>query len=395
VTPADERFELVTNVRFPRSKAWALVVLLPLLAAMIVAGKFIGFWFFVLPGPLLYVFANRVVSARVVATPEGLRIGERLVRRSKLKSALVRHAGDKTFVAFEGDERVDVEVSSNVDADALLRALHLDATTSAVELALQRSVSGPLQILPLAVMVLSFLAVRAVHATAEMALAALVAMIGSIVLIRLAHRVTMRVGADGIAFQEALRKERFVPHDAIADVRAEDDTIVVIERDGRRSTFSIGGRRNEARESPAHAAQRSDEAAAIVRRIRQARQAFREGANAPELAVALERGSRSMRDWLTDLRRLGEGAASTFRTIGVAREQLFDVVESTTAAAKERVAAMVALRATLREEEKPRVRVAAERIASPELRERMVRVLDAEDEAEIEAALRELEDESR
>lgn len=394
MTPRNvERFEVTTNVRFPRSKRWALVALVPMILLALGLGKLFGIWFFLLPSPFVLFFANRVVHANVIASAEGLRIGERLVPRSALTSALVRHEHDLTYVSFQGDQRVDVEVTSNVAAEELLRALKLDAASSAVEIPLQKTASPQLRFLPIVAMILGFFAMREFHPQLSALMVAAAAVAVFVVLMRLALRVTLRVGADGIVFHEALKKERFVSHDAIEDVRAVDDMIVVTSKDGREMTFTLPGARSSSRESPRDQAHRNDEAEAVVRRIRQARQAFREGANAPELTVALARGSRSLRDWLTDLRRLGEGAASTFRTISIAREQLFDVVESTTAAAKDRIAAMVALRATLREEEKPRIRVAAERIAAPELRERMVRILDAEDDRVIEETLEESSDE--
>ncbi len=387
-----ERFEATTNVRFPRSKRWAFVALVPMILLSVALGKFVGIWFFLLPGPLVLFFANRIVRANVVASAEGLRIGQRLVPRSALSSALVRHDHDVTYVSFQGDQRVDVEVTSNVAAEELLRALKLDAASSAVEIPLQKTASPQLRFLPIVAMIVGFLAMRTFHPQISALMIAAAGIAVFVVAMRLALRVTLRVGADGIVFHEALKKERFVSHDAIKDVRAIDDMIVVELNDGQEMTFTLPGSRSSSRESPRDRAHRNDEAEAIVRRVRQARQAYREGANAPELTVALARGSRSVRDWVTELRRLGEGAASTFRTIGIAREQLFDVVESTTAAARDRIAAMVALRATLRDEEKPRIRIAAERIAAPELRERMVRILDAEDEAAVEEELRELDD---
>jgi hypothetical protein len=67
------------------------------------------------------------------------------------------------------------------------------------------------------------------------------------------------------------------------------------------------------------------------------------------------------------------------------------IVESTTADASARVAALVALRSNMTDEERPRIRVAAERCVLPSLRDRMVRVVDAEDDEVVASVLAEVE----
>lgn len=379
-----DAFEKTTNVRFHRPRLWGLLAILPLILVAVFVTKFTGALFLLFPVPFVFLLANRVTEARVVASAEGLRVGSRLVPREAFKRALVRHEGETTYVALKGRANVDVEVSSNVEADALLEALRLDAASAAAEFPLADHDDASFAVV-LGMLLASFVLFRLVpSAPAFFAVLA----VGTLLLaaLRIARHVTLRVGADGIVVRRALRRERFVPHDAIRDIHAEGRTIVIERSDGHRFGFDVPIKTGERTPAPPD----DDEANAIVRRIHQARRAFQEGKAAPELSALLGRGSRTTREWLAELRRLGEGAASTFRTIGVAREQLFDVVESTTARATDRIAALIALRATLREQDKPRVRVAADRIAAPELRERMVRILEI-DEAELEGTLDELE----
>ncbi len=130
------------------------------------------------------------------------------------------------------------------------------------------------------------------------------------------------------------------------------------------------------------------QAQSIAWRIEKSREAWSALAgDAPQAALALDRGDKSAREWIEKLRGIGRGANATFRSAQVTREQLLRIVESTTAEARERLAALVALREGMSEEEKPRVRVAAERCAAPDLRERMVRVAFAPSDDEVAEAL--------
>jgi hypothetical protein len=179
-------------------------------------------------------------------------------------------------------------------------------------------------------------------------------------------------------------RRRFVPHADIVGVSAEDARVVIGRTNGTELRFEVPVYKAEhGKPSPAA----HDEAAAIARRIRQAQRAHREGAPVTDLSAALDRGARTTSEWLADLRKLGQGTVATFRTAPVSREQIFDVVTSTTATAKDRVAALVALRPSLRDDEKTRIRVATEHIAAPELRDQMIRVLDEDDELAMTEAL--------
>ena len=110
----DEEVRLRTTVRFKRSKLWALLLILPLTALLLIGVKF-GIFVFLLPAPFLLLRWNQTAEASVVASAEGLRINERFVPRAAFTSGLVRHDEDgRVFVALDGRERIDIAVTSNV-----------------------------------------------------------------------------------------------------------------------------------------------------------------------------------------------------------------------------------------------------------------------------------------
>jgi hypothetical protein len=375
-----EPYEIETEVRL-RRPPWALLALVPAIVLGVWIAKTVGIWLLFLPVPFAWLFSRRVVHAHVRASKEGLRIGERLVPRAALGTPLVRHDDAHTYVAFRGRQNIDVAVPNNIEADALMRALAMDAGSTAADIPLILAPTTAFKVTAIAAMLAVFLSWRALHSSlvwVVLGALSLALFIGGGL-----RRVTLRVGADGLALRPLVGRDRFIGHEDITDVHAEGATVVIVTNGGERVALEARGAHSETRRDGA----RDDEAAAVVRRIAQARTEHREGANAPALSAALDAGGRTAREWLAELKRLGEGAAATFRTIGVAREQLFDVALSTTAPLRDRIAALVALRGTLKKDEETRVRVAAARIAAPDVRDRMVRVLDASDDEALENEL--------
>jgi PH (Pleckstrin Homology) domain-containing protein len=204
------------------------------------------------------------------------------------------------------------------------------------------------------------------------------------------RRVTLRVGADGLLVRQGLARSVFYPHEAITKVNAEGHDVVIHLKRGEPLRFGVGVQTQGRAKNPRLAEEQARQAKSIVWRVQKARDAYEALAgSAPQAALALSRGQRSVHDWIEALRRVGEGDGATFRDALPTRDQLLAVVESTTAAAKERLAAVIALQSKLTEDEKPRLRVAAERCVAPDLRERMVRVIDAEADEELAAVLEE------
>jgi len=395
-----DAYEIETVVRRPLSTTqWLVAPLIAMGALAFAVNTLWGAAVATVVGLGVWLSVARASPhVRVIASRDGLRVGSRSIPRSAFDVALLRHAGGRTYVALRGRRALDVEVPNNVEADALVRALGLDAASSTVEFALGESPSARdwllvVGLVALTVASFTFAPTPELEAAGAFTGIALVAVASW-----LTSRVFLRVGADGLLVRRPLGRARFLPHGAIANVRCDGDTIVVEPMTGvalvlRVPGIPTGGDDDRARRRQED--RRADDARAIARRIHQARNAFRDHrAGAGAMVAVLERGARSTREWLEHLRGLGEGAASTFRAMDATRAQLLAVVESTTARARDRLAALVALRAQLTDEEAPRIRVAAERCAEPDLRERMVRVLDAEEDATLEETLGETLEES-
>ncbi len=403
-----ERFEATTTVRQPRVlMMWALVVGMVALMGLswFLRAHFGRSWGPVmqlpwwLVGPLFAAIQRRpkIETLAVAADAEALRLGSRTVPRAKLKSAVLRREGARTFVLLRGTSSMgfssyDVEVPNDEAAERLCSALALDAKSTTVEFQLQRrgvKVAKQLLFVLAAFVGASFAAVliKALWAPLViLAVAAVLVAIG-IPLLVLHQRVKLLVGADGVLLKEGLSKGRFVSHGEIQSVRAAETSVILKMKHGSMQ-FDLGAAARSKNDQQKRELEM--QAQSIAWRIEKAREAYRALAGeAPQAALALDRGSKSTREWMDQLKRIGEGASATFRSVGLTREQLLRVVESTSASARERLAAAVALRTGLTDDEKPRIRVAAERCAEPALRERMVRVAFAPSDEELADALEE------
>jgi hypothetical protein len=399
----NERFSMRTTVRQPRVVLmWFVGAFMAALVAIAAltrahhggfAPVFGQMWWWVV-GPIFAAIQARpkIEVLDVDASAEGIRVGAKSVPRAKLKSALLRREADKTFVLLRGKglgASVDVEVKSDEEADALCSALALDAKSTTAEFTLFRNVGQSRYALVGAAIVMAGIAFMTTSLHSHAARLAMLgatglAFTGALVALILSRNTKILVGADGIVVREGFNKKRYLAHDEIEGVSAEGLDVVIDLRRGEEMRFGVGSRNAKKKQR----AELELQAKSIVWRIEKARDAYRALAgHAPDGALALDRGARTPAEWLDQLRRIGQGATATFRSANLTRDQLLAIVESTTALAKERLAALVALHAGLTEEEKPRVRVAADRCALPALRERMVRVADASSDEELLAAL--------
>jgi hypothetical protein len=346
-------------------------------------------------GPLIATIQRRpkIETLRVEASPDGVRFGEKLVPRAKFKSAYLRREGNRGFVVLRGagmmGASADVEVRDDAEADRLCSALALDAKSTVAEFTMFGGVGGATTrtilgaVFALVAVFGGALAVTTHHMLLPVVilLVFVLALVVMIPAMLYARQTTLRVGADGIAVRHAFAKRAFVSHEDIRKVAAEGAEVVVTRKSGQRMAFAV--QRQVGKKQLDEVCRQAE---SIAWRIEQARHAHAALAGeAPQAALALDRGEKTVREWIAQLRRVGQGASATFRDVGLTREQLLRVVESTSAAARERLAAVVALREGLSEEEKPRIRVAADRCAEPAMRERMVRVAFAPDEEMIDA----------
>lgn len=375
-----------TQVRRRPSRWWLLTTLPFVAIPFLRIGSDFNLLAVLVPFTILALMTPaREREAEVEASADGLRIDGRLVPRSELVSAVLHHEGSRTFVAFRGQRGIDVEVPNNIEGDAMIRTLGLDAAHAVIEFALfSEAKFGPKALALAATILATLLFTLIAHSFAGVAVFMVLGVV-ALVAAMLSTRTRLGVGADGITIRRTFATPRFIPHDAITRVSSSGETVNIETTSG---TLRMALPPARPQDTPEQRDERTDQAANVVRRIEQARQAHRDlGGDVPELAAVLDRKQRATRDWREDLERIGRGATAAYREIGATREQLLALIESTTATTRERIAAIVALKRTLSEEEKPRIRIAADRCVAPELGARMVRVLDTDDDDVLDEAL--------
>lgn len=171
------------------------------------------------------------------------------------------------------------------------------------------------------------------------------------------------VGVDGILVRW-LWRERFIPMSQIVSVAGSGDREITIRlASGKIETLHLAPRDPRQRRLAPWVRQKRD---AMLARIHEALEAHRSGASAADVAALVGRGSRSRSEWIEAIGKLREG--SGYRTAVVRDEDLWSVVEDPAAPEDARAGAAIALRTSLDEAGKERVRVAAEATASPKLR---------------------------
>jgi hypothetical protein len=197
------------------------------------------------------------------------------------------------------------------------------------------------------------------------------------------------VGADGISLVFRGRA-RFVPYDAIADVK------VVVPREGqpyRDRAIAIALTTGETLVFKVFPGQsdigiRSPDPEQIVARIEDAKAAAASGADAD---AALLRCSGTPGARIRALRALGRDTGEgAYRSASLSTEQLWQTFESSAADPEARANAAIALRARLDAPCEPRLRIVAAATAVPKLRVAIERAA-GDDDAALEEALAALE----
>ena len=393
------------DVRVVRRNPWILgVAALPLIFALGVLVAGITVWLpllaFVAQLALLGVVALLFVWSRnfwpiVTPTPvradaEGLTVGDRRVPRAGIRAGFVLPAlPPKVLLRRRWALPIELEVPSKEEGRGILRALGLDVTQSVASFrTMSRAVTRRRYTAAIAAL---FLAVGIVPRLLGSGAASGVGFVIATVLLALVMIVPTRlsVGADGLVLRW-FGRSRFLAHGEIAGVTRYDKSW------GRSSQVGLAVRLRSGEEVLIPVAQSSwvtQEAQIIEERIREALEAFRAGDAAADAAL-LRRGGRELAEWIAALRAIGAGANADMRTAPVARERLFRIVESPTAGAPDRAAAAVALGHDLDDDARRRLRVAAEAIAAPRLRFAVEAAASGGEEAEIEAALAEVEQEA-
>jgi len=219
-------------------------------------------------------------------------------------------------------------------------------------------------------------------AVAAAAGALLVAAVAALLVLLLAPQ-RLRVGGDGVEVIRLWRR-RFLRYDEIAAVAPYEKGSWRNRLVGLHLALHSG---EDVRvpmlgsEDVADAEARIDEAMARLRR-----------GDVEVDAAVLRRGERALGAWVTALRSLGAGANADLRTAPVPRERLFRIVEDAARPSVDRAAAAVALGRDLDDEGRVRLRSAAEATAAPRLRVALEKAAGAEGDAELEAALADIEE---
>jgi hypothetical protein len=354
------------------------------LQALLVGGPPMFFYVISLPlGLLTRVSAEnwraKSRTAHVRAAAEGVFVdGTLAAKRADIAHAVVQpRAGKKPTVRLRNKQRtilVEVEVEDDAEGAAFLRSIGHDAaakkatfpTMSPVFATRARGVAALLAFV--APMFLGGLAIARIGA-----IAMVLTMILFVPLVFAVRRREVDVGADGLTL--SWWTKRFIRWD---EVRAVDtptpDTVRVTLASGekiplRTATPGYGNKE-----------QRSFARDALHKRIQDAALAHRARIGPRELAAQLMPGA-DHDAWLGDLKKLREGEGG-YRAAAVREEDLWRVVEDPGAPEEARAAAAVLLRGT--DGAKPRLRVAADAVASPRLRV----ALEAEEEEQAEEALK-------
>lgn len=310
--------------------------------------------------------------------------GERVVLRSQVASAWVAQHTETTTVRVQPKRGlglpVEITVHDEETARRVVRALGCDVDQRAAA----AYVRGPIAHHTLAVAILlsqtgtlwSKLGAPNGPLPHWMIPAWVVAMIAWIVAAQTSRKVT--IGRDGVRVSW-LGKNRFISHRSITEVERTDRGVKLHLVGGEAIDLPLRPRTKRV------AAAWANEIAGLRDRIERARSRGEEGpAFDPKL---LEPDDRSMTEWVRAVRS-GE-RVSTFRDGSLDEKQLWTVVENGGVDHAQRAAAAIALSASLDDEGKKRLRVAAGASAEPKLRVALEAAADA-DESEMANAMQKL-----
>jgi hypothetical protein len=188
---------------------------------------------------------------------------------------------------------------------------------------------------------------------------------------RLLPTATVTIGSDGVRVKRSFWPMRFVPFEDL-DVAICSGPDLVLATQKRR--FRIG-------------CQNFAAADAIAVRIEHMRRMRLQDGRGLDLSM-LERGERSPDDWCTHVASLAERGAN-YREQAFERSDLLAVVENPNITPERRVGAALAVAARAADNERQRLRIAAEACAHPRLRVALARAAQGEVElAALDEAMR-------
>lgn len=322
------------------------------------------------------------------ANHEGVWVDGKLVlRRAQVDRAMVVVEKGTVVVTLQNRHFAClVDVESEAEGQALVRALGLDPTQSISEFVFDsRAMQSvppwaywlyltlPLLFLPLA-LVVGWWAVPALMAVWYAGLLAA------------ALPQKLAVGLDGVMLRWPGRK-RMITYAEIAGIESSDREIRLRLRNGDTEQVSAywTGQAWERGwwKSTIGFGSRQAYVDTVVARLREAQEASRGGEGSA--AAWLVRQGKPAGEWLRGLRGLLAPGQADFRHDAPEPEQLWATLEDTRQAPATRVAAAAALAPTLGDEGRERLRVAASVVVNPRLRVALEATSRGDDEALLEA----------
>lgn len=380
-TKGEVRFDATLSIQDTSRLGWHKRIaakILPIVAAAYVGGMirdyagevrfFVYALFAVLFLKLVKRNARPRVRARIKATDEGLEIdGSRIAKRD-IASGHFQPGVPAVVRLLDRSERVllDAAVTGEAQGRALLAAVDLDPRHKRAEFK-----AGSLLYATRA-RILLFLAVATlalVGGTSAFTnggpFAPLMFLPFALAMGLGAWPSKLTVGADGVLLQW-LGTKRFFPIAQIAKAAEAGPTSIRLTlTSGEEVTLPIGV------PTPRHFFSEKDlvteNLKIILARIQETLD-LRDGVgNAQPLASLVARGKRSAKDWLDALRKL-KADHGAYRDIAVRDDALLQILEDPSAPEDARAGAAFLLRDSLDDEQKTRVRVAADASASPRLR---------------------------
>lgn len=268
----------------------------------------------------------------------------------------------------------EIAVASAEDADALLERLELgpsQRTARFLAIAPKGGASRWIGVVGL----FGFAAMAAVGFAVESVVLAVMCMVLAVVASAGFLSSRVYVAADGLLVAPRLYPATFIPWSDVVAIEAADSGILVRCHRGALEVPIATG--NSMRYAWAQAARH-----ALFHRAVQALEAYRRR-EVPAAVARLGRQGRAPAEWLRDLR----DREGSFREAPVLDEQLWSVVESSTAEPTARGGAAAMLARSASDGDRKRLRIAAEACAGPHLRVVLDQAASAAAEAELEEAL--------
>ena len=360
----------------------------------------------------LYARASVSRVASVCADAEGLWLDGRLVRRRGIASASVHARSDGYWVrldatASEADAKlglIEIRVDDAREGDEIISAMHLSPgesvgafvfTNGSGKRALARRLYGLGLVAAQSAWGVEFASSRIAESTSllllDLALVGPTIVLGAVGYFLLGPWfVRLKVGADGVEIRRDFGTRRFVPFGEIQSVELEGNELVL--RASRRELVraACAGRGMSAL-TTLDSGRPGELAAAFISRLRERV----DNANSSHTErLRLRRGAQSARAWVATLASVARDPES-YRQAQIPTDVLWQVVEDARAMRTERAGAAIALRASLDDAGRVRLRVTAETCADTRLRVALTRAAsNASDEDALVDAIGSFEDET-